>query len=61
MPNPLPSGIETSGSASTPESGAEVTLSGGPYRFLAAEFFDQTDVHSELLFEREWLLHPSER
>ena len=28
--------------------------------FTAASFYDQTDRHNELVFERQWLLHPNE-
>jgi alpha-galactosidase len=33
----------------------------GPFRFIAAELRDVTDAHAELVHEREWLLHPSEK
>ena len=31
-----------------------------PLCFTSATFYDQTDRHNELVFEQEWLLHPSE-
>jgi hypothetical protein len=30
------------------------------HRLIAAELREQTDLYAELLFEREWLLHPNE-
>jgi alpha-galactosidase len=64
MQQEQPSGIERDvGSEEQDRTAAqspEVTINDAHHRLIAAELRDQTDNHAELLFEREWLLHPCE-
>jgi alpha-galactosidase len=60
-------GIETNHpQASLAAASAEITLRtvsvpSQHLRLIQVEFRDATDVHNELVFEREWLLHTAER
>lgn len=60
MHSAIPSGIETENIAPQPEHSTSFSFEVGRYRLIQAELHDQTDVHAELLQEREWLLHSSE-
>ncbi len=59
----IPSGIETTG---LPEEfgngdGSALTMPGEHLRLCQVQLYDQTDHVNELVNERSWLLHPSER
>src|SRR5687767_10150178 len=69
--NTAPTGVESDPNVKPkPASANEVSSSGMIESFIASaphlrltqiEFKDQTDVHNELVHEREWLLHPVEK
>ena len=61
-----PTGIETAArkvAAAGPLADAleDLDLNVAHARFTQVTLLDQTDAHNELVFEREWLLHPNER
>ena len=58
------SGIESDGGTdieAMADRAPELTLGQGPWLLTQVTLLDQSDEHSELLWERKWLLHPSER
>ncbi len=67
--DPLPTGIEADpqpAPANAPASETAVdirrlNLNAQHLRLTQVGLMDQTDAHNELVWEREWLLHPSER
>jgi alpha-galactosidase len=67
MKTVTPTGIETDASggavpaASDLRAARTLTLDTWHWRLIQVMFMDQTDIHNELVQEREWLLHPSER
>lgn len=65
--NPAPTGVETESpveklsSTTTVPLLADFIATASHLRLTQVEFRDQTDVHNELVHEREWLLHPVEK
>ena len=65
-PGAAPAGVENAAAGSNPkperaDTLEELELTGEHFRLMQVTLLDQTDAHNELVSEREWLIHPSER
>jgi alpha-galactosidase len=61
--NSVANGVENDSQAfeSLSKNNGELLLENGPWLLIQVALQDQSDNHAEFLWERQWLLHPSEK